>query len=51
MGKHQVSCNVAGCVLCGFKPIEMEITYADTSPPCPTCAVKDAVVERLREGV
>ena len=39
MTKHQVSCTVAGCAICGDHPMEMDITYADTSPPCPSCAV------------
>ena len=45
MTKHQVSCTVAGCAICGDHPMEMDITYADTSPPCPSCAALIARIE------
>ena len=51
MGKNQVSCNVAGCVICGDHPQEMNITYADTSLPCPSCAALRARVAVLEKVV
>ena len=54
MGKNQVSCNVAGCVICGDHPQEMNITYADTSLPCPSCSAlraRVAVLEKVAEAV
>jgi len=49
MTKHQVSCNVAGCAICGDHPMEMDITYADTSPPCPSCAALRARIECMEK--
>ena len=50
MTKHQVSCTVAGCAICGDHPMEMDITYADTSPPCPSCAALRARIEVLEKA-
>ena len=49
MTKHQVSCTVAGCAICGDHPMEMDITYADTSPPCPSCAALRARIEDVEK--